>query len=108
MYNVLCVCTKSIRQYHDSFTFGQTQVFRKSYDVINAINPRGGGYLNMFEGTGTFHYLGVPFFLKSGMYWYQFLKYVWNYGYYILQNYYIAITVIIHSTDGAYSGLSPL
>ena len=43
----------------------------------------GGGYLNMFERTGTCHYLGVPFFLKVQNYRYKFLKHVRNYSYYL-------------------------
>ena len=37
----------------------------------------------MFEGTGTCHYLVVPFFLKVWNYRYQFLKYVRSYRYHL-------------------------
>ena len=43
----------------------------------------GGGYINMFEGKGTCHYLGIPFFWKLRNYRYLFLKYVRNYRYHL-------------------------
>ena len=38
----------------------------------------GGVYLNMFEGSGTCQFLGVPFSKKCRNYRYQFFKYVKN------------------------------